>query len=414
MAWIYKRGEKWWIGWRAQDGKLVQKSLKTTKKADAETELAQLGLIEQAHAAKAVTSDFINAITGKKAERKKTVTDYFDAWLTNARAHLTHGTVKKYEQLAREFRAHVKADAAPILMEDITADHVREYLTVKRTATTHETTRGFRRILSSIFLQAQNEGQTTRNPVALAKLPKTLTKETGKRAFTLAEVKQLHDKSTPFWQWMIRTAFFTGFSMGDLVTLRRVNVDLKHNTISIKRRKTGRPVTVPISDSMAESLEELWPAKSEDYFWPAEANRYLTTGASSFSQSFHDIMAACGLVEARPEGGKVGIGKGRATKRSASGVGFHCMRHTFVSNLKISGAMDSVAKELAGHGSSAISAVYTHLPAKTLSDAISRIPDFSPKLVHTNERARKTTRRRRANTPARTPALLQQTTGASK
>ena len=42
MAWIYKRGSKWWIGYRSTDGKLVQKSLKTTKKADAETELARL------------------------------------------------------------------------------------------------------------------------------------------------------------------------------------------------------------------------------------------------------------------------------------------------------------------------------------------------------------------------------------
>lgn len=376
MAWIYKRGEKWWIGWRNGDGKLVQKSLKTTKKTDAETELARLDLIEQAHAAKSLTADFVAAITGKTAERKKTVAEYLDAWLANARAHLAHGTIQKYEQLAREFKAHVKADAAPILMEDITADNVREYLVAKRKATTHETTKGFRRILSGIFLQAQNEGQTTRNPVALAKLPKTLTKETGKRAFTLAEVKQLHDKATPFWQWMIRTAFFTGFSLGDLVTLRRVNVDLKQKTISIKRRKTGKPVTVPISDSMAESLKALWPAKAEDYFWPAEANRYLTTGASAFSQEFFDIMAACGLVEPRV-GAKIGKGKGRAVKRAATGVGFHCLRHTFVTNLKMAGAMDSVAKELAGHGSSAISAIYTHLPAKTLADAISRIPEFA-------------------------------------
>ena len=88
-------------------------------------------------------------------------------------------------------------------------------------------------------------------------------------------------------------------------------------------------------------------------------------------------MAACGLVEPRPEGAKVGKGKGRAAKRNMAGLGFHCLRHTFVTNLKMSGAMDSVAKELAGHGSSAISAVYTHLPAKTLADAISRIPEFS-------------------------------------
>jgi integrase len=375
MAWINKRGATWWIGWRA-NGKLIRKSLKTTQREIADAELARLNLIEQAHAAKAVTADFISAITGKTAERKKTVAEYFDAWLANAKTYLAHNTVTKYEQLAREFKAHVKADAAPVTMDDITPDDVRGYLTEKRKATTHETTKGFRRILSSIFLQAQNEGQTTRNPVALAKLPKTLTKETGKRAFTLAEVKQLHDKASPFWQWMIRTAFFTGFSLGDLVTLRRVNVDLKQRSISIKRRKTGKPVTVPISDSMAESLKALWPATAEDYFWPVEANKYLTTGASSFSQSFHDIMAACGLVEPR-EGPNVGKGKGRSTKRTASGVGFHCLRHTFVTNLKMAGAMDSVAKELAGHGSSAISAVYTHLPAKTLADAISRIPEFS-------------------------------------
>jgi len=104
MAWIYKRGAKWWIGWRAQNGKLVQKSLKTTKKADAETELARLGLIKQAHAAGAVTSDFIAAITGKAAERKKTVSEYIDAWLTNARAHLAHGTIQNMSSLPASLR----------------------------------------------------------------------------------------------------------------------------------------------------------------------------------------------------------------------------------------------------------------------------------------------------------------------
>ena len=377
MAWIYKRGAKWWIGWRAQDGKLVQNSLKTESKSAAEAELARLDLIEHAHAAGAVTVDFVAAVTGKTAERKRTVAEYLDTWLANGRAHLTHGTVTKYEQLAREFKAHMKADAAPVLMEDVTADDVREFLTVKRRATTHETTRGFRRILSSIFLQAQNEGQTTRNPVALAKLPKTLTKETGKRAFTLAEVKALHDAADPFWQWMIRTSFFTGFALGDLVTLRRLNVDLAQQKISINRRKTGTAVMVPINDAMTAAFKTHWPAKAEDYFFPEQADRYLNRGgASSFSDEFHALMSKCGLVAARAQRHDTKA-QGRAAKRTTAGLGFHCLRHTFVTNLKIAGAMDSVAKELAGHGSSAVSAVYTHLPAATLADAIRRIPEFA-------------------------------------
>lgn len=375
MAWIYKRGAKWWIGWRAADGALVQKSLKTSNRADADKELERLRLVEHAHAARALTSDFVAAITGKVVERKKTVSEYFDAWLANAKAHLTPGTGRKYEQLAREFKAHVRADAAPITMDDVTVASVRDFLAEKRKSTTHETTKGFRRILSGIFLQAQNEGQTTRNPVALAKLPKTLTKDTGKRAFTLAEVRQLHDKASPFWRWMIRTSFFTGFALGDLATLRRVNVDVRQKSISVKRRKTGKPVTVPINDALIAHFKAIWPAKAEDYFWPEEAAKYLETGASAFSQSFYDIMASCGLVAPR-EGPNIGKGKGRGTKRAAVGVGFHCLRHTFVTNLKITGAADSIAKELAGHGSSAVSAVYTHLPTATLADAISKLPEF--------------------------------------
>ncbi len=56
-------------------------------------------------------------------------------------------------------------------------------------------------------------------------------------------------------------------------------------------------------------------------------------------------------------------------------LGFHNLRHTFVTHLKIGGAMDSVAKELAGHSSNAVSTVYTHLPADTLAVAIKQLPE---------------------------------------
>jgi len=373
MAWIYKRGSKWWMGERSQDGKLIQKSLKTKIKAEAEAELEKTRLVQSLHSRGAATEDVIAVITGKQVERKKTVVEYFKGWLDTARPHVTGSTIKKYEQLSREFIAFVKADIMPLTMDDIKADQVRGFLTEKRKTTTHATTSGFRRILSGIFLQAQNEGQTTRNPVALAKLPKVLTKENGKRAFTLAEVKQLYGKATPFWKWMIRSAFYTGFSLGDLVTLRRRAADMRQRMVSINRRKTGKAVNVPMNAGLIELFKATWPAKADDYFWPDEAQKYLTTGASSFSQEFYELMAECGMVTAR-DGTKETTGKGRNAKRSATGLGFHGLRHTFVTNLKIAGAQDSVAKELAGHGSSAVSAVYTHLPVETLSEAVKRIP----------------------------------------
>lgn len=334
-------------------------------------------MIERAATSRAITSDFVAAITGKAVERRKTVAEYFDAWPDNARAHLAPHTVTKYAQLVREFKEHTKADAAPVLMDDVTADQVREWLMQKRKATSAATVKGFRRILSSIFLQAQNEGQTARNPVALAKLPKMARETNGKRAFTLAEVRDLHDKASLFWKWMIQLAFYTGFALGDCVTLRRVNVDLRQKTINILRRKTKTPVKVPFGLSLHKMFRAHWPQQDEDFFWPDQAERYLNRGGSTqFSDEFHDLMAKCGFVELRPRC-HMTKGPGRNAKRKLPGVGFHCLRHTFVTNLKVAGASDSVAKELAGHGSAAISAVYTHLPTDTLANAVKALPEIT-------------------------------------
>ena len=57
---------------------------------------------------------------------------------------------------------------------------------------------------------------------------------------------------------------------------------------------------------------------------------------------------------------------GRDAKRTVNELTFHCLRHNFVSNLKMSGAGDSIAKELAGHSSDAVSRVYTHGDPKAL------------------------------------------------
>jgi site-specific recombinase XerD len=60
-----------------------------------------------------------------------------------------------------------------------------------------------------------------------------------------------------------------------------------------------------------------------------------------------------------------------------SPVSFHCLRHTFVSLLKITGASQSTAKELAGHSSDAMSDLYTHVDEATLTKAIKQLPQVT-------------------------------------
>jgi len=269
-------------------------------------------------------------------------------------------------------------------LDEVTSGHVQQFLASKGTAKgaangtplASITIRGFKRILSSIFIRAQNLGYTRGNPVALVRSDhKRDHAQKEKRPFTLAEARDLHSRANPFWQYMIHAAFCTGQSLGDLVTIKRDNVDLIQNVLRVTRRKTGKRVIIPLAASLRELLKRLWPKSGTDYFWPAEAERYLTVGGSSFSQEFYELMTAAGMVVARIN--KQASKKGRAARREMTGLGFHNLRHTFITNLKVSGAVDSIAMELAGHSSSAINTQYTHLPIETLAAAVKQLPDFT-------------------------------------
>jgi integrase len=354
MAWIYQRGQTWWLGDRSSAGELIQQSLKTKVESEARAVLDKLKLVEQAHTARMITADFISAVTGKTIERKKTAAEYLDAWLANATARVRPGTAIIYRRTIREFKIHLKADASPLLFEDITPEMIRAFWTARLKTAAVSTLKTSHAILASVFIQAHNEGQITKNPLALAALPKR-TAKSKKRPLTISEVKKLYDEAKPFWKWMIRVGYGLGLSLGDAITLQAENVNLRRREVKINRRKSGREVTIPIGTNLVALFKETWPP-SGGYFWPKEAKHYLGPSAANFSRGFRKLMADCGI--------------------EAPGLGFHCLRHTFVTNLKIAGAVDSVAKELAGHGSSAVSAIYTHLPAETLAEAVRRMPDF--------------------------------------
>lgn len=363
------------MGWRVGDKQFLKTTGETDKEA-AKKQLATFQRLEIAQKANALTEDFYRAATGKQIERTMAGA-FFNAYLTDSEGVTTKSTMNKYRQVVREFLTHIEAESKAMLLDDITVDHVSGFLTAKRLRLSPGTIKGYRRILSSVFLRAQNEGKIKGNPVALAKGRGRTGSDAAaeKKPFTLKQLQALHSKATPFWKYMILGGYSTGQSLGDLATMRAETVDLDANQITMNRRKTGKQVIIPLTKGMRALLVSIWPKGGKGWFWPAEAQRYEKVGASPFSQEFYDMLAAAGMVSAR-DTKKKSTDKGRDAKRVSEKLGFHNLRHTFVTHLKIGGAMDSVAKELAGHSSSAVSAVYTHLPHETLSKAINQLPEF--------------------------------------
>jgi integrase len=376
MAWLYKRGGIWWIGWR-HEGKQYLESTELSERAEADKTLRRFEELRRQKRNGTLTAEFFELLTGKSLKRIE-VAAYLKSWLEESKGVTSPQTLSKYEQVVREFESHIKAEQTGLLLSDVTPDHVKSFLISKRERAALSTVAGFRRILRSIFIQAQEEGKITGNPVQSANRAKNRVKDRTneiirKRPFTLDEIRTLLSFANQFWKYMIEAGFFTGMRMGDAVTLQRAHVNVNQNQLNFVSRKTGKPTKIPMHPKLRESLLKFPNGQAEEYYWPQEAQRYLTSGASAFSQEFYDLMTKAGIVKAR-DPKKLGSGKGRAAKREQAPVGFHNLRHTFVSMLKLSGANDSIAKELAGHRSDSISAVYTHLPHDALAAAINKLP----------------------------------------
>jgi integrase len=382
MAWLYKQrgSENWWIGYRL-NGKQHLRSTGTPNKDEAQRELEKLRLLDQAHKAGSLTDEFYRLISNQRSTNEALV-PYTKLWLKECR-DLAGPTLERYQDVIDGFCTHLNATETAPLLRDIRPETIGAFLREKRADTSTATSRLFRRVLSGFFNYAVDNRVIQINPVPSAKSLK-LTKESERvrRAFTLKELKTLFDKApNDFWKWMVLAGFYMGQRMGDLICLPWGAVDFEQNQIRMVASKTGRAMTIPLRAELRTFLLKLrkkaGAVKPADPIWPEEAKQYEQRGAGGFSNQFYDeVLLPAGLVPKRTHHAKKKTDSDTQSRKTTA-VSFHCLRHTFVSLLKISGGSQAVAKELAGHSSDAVSDLYTHVPEEALTKAIKSLPEVT-------------------------------------
>jgi integrase len=135
--------------------------------------------------------------------------------------------------------------------------------------------------------------------------------------------------------------------------------------------KTNRHQGIPIGDPLLSHLSKL---AGDDPSAPLCPTLHGKT-ASWLSQRFHKVMADAGLVEARED--HRGKGKGRDARREKNRVSFHSLRYNTTSALKSAGVSDSVAMDIVGHETEAVSRNYTKIDDAAKRAAISKLPDIT-------------------------------------
>ncbi len=106
-----------------------------------------------------------------------------------------------------------------------------------------------------------------------------------------------------------------------------------------------------------------------DYVLPEMAAQYQRD-ATAISKRIQDHFTACGVRTIKP-----GTGKGTG-KRAVVEVGFHSLRHTFVSLCRESNAPLSVVEAIVGHSNPAMTRHYTHVSESAAATAVNALPVF--------------------------------------
>ncbi len=192
------------------------------------------------------------------------------------------------------------------------------------------------------------------------------------KQFPLAEKKPLIFSDTdiekiysviesPVLKNIVRFTLLTGLRINEVLNVQLKDINLSERILSINNKsnfktKSGKNRYIPINDSLLALLNTIIPKSNvmdlnyfETYLFNKKGFRY----ASDFiSKSFKKALRKAGLNEI---------------------FHFHCLRHTFITNLVLAGCNVRLIQAIAGHSDLITTEKYIHLGVNDLRQAINLI-----------------------------------------
>ena len=190
-----------------------------------------------------------------------------------------------------------------------------------------------------------------------------------RRELTIDELRRVCDGAKGEMRLLFAVGIYTGLRLGDCALLDWGNVDLTRGIIAVIPRKTarhahGKPVIIPIHGTLAGVLSETPTNKRTGYVMPETANTYRRE-PSILTNRIQAHFRACGIETQTSQG------KGR---KAQTAVGFHSLRHTFVSLAANAGVPLAHVQSIVGHSSPAMTRHYFHVSENALQNAVGALP----------------------------------------
>ena len=219
----------------------------------------------------------------------------------------------------------------------------------------------------------------------------------GRRNLTPEELATVCGKAEGALRYWLAIGLYTGLRLGDVVTLCWREIDFKARVICRipnKTKRKGKVVTFPLHPILEAMLRELRETADSNavYLFPEDAKRHEKGQSSIITSRIQKHFIECGIDTHREGTGEriIRDEKGKAIRyeqgrvktektgsRASVEVGFHSLRHSFVSLCAANRVPQVAIQELVGHGSPAMTALYSHAGDKQKAEAIAALPAVS-------------------------------------
>jgi integrase len=247
--------------------------------------------------------------------------------------------------------------------------------------------------LKLFFRILADSGRMVVNP--FARIKRRTLRTHSRRELTISELTTILNNATGDLALLLYLGACTGLRFGDCCTISWGNVDLVRGIIRRipnKTAKNGKPVTLGIPPALHDRLAAIPPKRRTGFVLPAMAETYRHD-PSSITNRIKAHVLNCGIDVHAP-------GTGERIKREANGapelntetgkvvveennvkavvdVGFHSLRHTWVSMHAAAGTPQAIVQDSVGHANPSMTAHYTHVSESTARNVALALPIFS-------------------------------------
>lgn len=308
----------------------------------------------------------------RSQDQKLAIKDSWKAWLASPRKRNPGpNTQATYSAIWRQLEAWLAANHSELIylheVDAATAEAYAAHLWASRVSP--RTYNAHLNFLGSLVEVLKVQAGIASN--VWRELPKMEGRTESRREFRSDELERVIGKATGSLRIMLLIGVYTGMRLGDVCLLKWEDVHFDAGRIEytpLKTQRKNKVVTVPLHSVLRAALLLFRSGEATGLIFPKEADVYRRD-RQAIAERFRKHFELCGIVTTEPA-------TTEHRRKVVVRVGFHSLRHSFVSLCAAGGVPQVALMDLVGHGSPAMTRLYSHAGEEQKARAIACLPEF--------------------------------------